>query len=382
MAPLEPWEKVIIDADEFLATIHGQMACTDCHAGDSENLDKDSAHVEIVAKPSEKGEACAQCHSKQVETFADSLHVSQAGYWDSMTARGVPEDHPAVEEMFGNHCESCHTSCGDCHVSQPTSVGGGLIDNHIFKARPSLTRNCTACHGSRVGNEYMGKNEGVLADVHFRQGRMSCVDCHTGSEMHGETTQSCEECHDTSDEAFVATDRYSGPILPQCTDCHAGITDGEDGNMMHTMHGDKVSCQVCHSMSYSSCDGCHVEVSEETGKPKFSTEGLYMTFMIGKNPLQNYHRPFEYVPVRHIPVSPDSYAYYGEDLMPDFNAVPTWLYTTPHNIQLNTPQTESCENCHGNTEIFLTADKVAPSELEANASVIIEEPIFTQIGGD
>ena len=53
--------------------------------------------------------------------------------------------------------------------------------------------------------------------------------------------------------------------------------------------------------------------------------------------------------------------------------LPTWVYATPHNIQLNTPQTESCEACHGNAEIFLTADKLSEEELEANLSVIVDE---------
>ena len=79
------------------------------------------------------------------------------------------------------------------------------------------------------------------------------------------------------------------------------------------------------------------------------------------------------MPVRHVPVDPESFAFYGEDLLPNFNDQPTWRYATPHNIQRNTPQTESCNNCHGNADIFLTADKVLPEELDANAGVIVDE---------
>jgi thiosulfate/3-mercaptopyruvate sulfurtransferase len=79
------------------------------------------------------------------------------------------------------------------------------------------------------------------------------------------------------------------------------------------------------------------------------------------------------VTLRHIPVDKDAYDFYGENLLPNFDALPTWAYTTPHNIQRNTPQTASCNSCHGNPDIFLTADKVAEEELQANQSVIIEE---------
>ena len=55
-----------------------------------------------------------------------------------------------------------------------------------------------------------------------------------------------------------------------------------------------------------------------------------------------------------------------------FSARETWVYATPHNIQRFTPQTKSCGGCHGNPDIFLTADNVAPGELEANREVIVD----------
>jgi hypothetical protein len=98
-----------------------------------------------------------------------------------------------------------------------------------------------------------------------------------------------------------------------------------------------------------------------------------MQFKIGRNPLQSEERPWEYVLLRHIPVTPDTFAFYGDELMPGFDNVPTWKYATPHNIQRVTPQNAACDNCHGNAEMFLTADDVDPAEQEANARVIVEE---------
>jgi thiosulfate/3-mercaptopyruvate sulfurtransferase len=78
-----------------------------------------------------------------------------------------------------------------------------------------------------------------------------------------------------------------------------------------------------------------------------------------------------------VPIDRDSFSYYGEDLLPNFDSLPTWKYATPHNIQRITPQNESCNACHGNDEIFLTADDVGPDELEANRDVIVEELPFS-----
>jgi thiosulfate/3-mercaptopyruvate sulfurtransferase len=114
-------------------------------------------------------------------------------------------------------------------------------------------------------------------------------------------------------------------------------------------------------------------VSETSGNPFYEVAESWFTFMIGRNPRQSEDRPYDYVPLRHVPIDPESFAYYGDNLLPDFDAQNTWRYATPHNIQRNTPQTESCLNCHENPDIFLTADKVASEELEANMNVIVEE---------
>jgi thiosulfate/3-mercaptopyruvate sulfurtransferase len=117
-------------------------------------------------------------------------------------------------------------------------------------------------------------------------------------------------------------------------------------------------------------------VGQQDGAAFFKTEPSQMLFKIGRNRLQGPDRPWKYVPVRHVPIDRESFAYYGDDLLPNFDALPTWKYATPHNIQRNTPQTETCNSCHGNAELFLIADDLAPDELEANKDVIVKEIPF------
>ena len=373
VAPLEPWEKVLVDGDKFPGSIHGQLSCVDCHGG-VQVADKDTAHAGLVRNPSGEPEStCGQCHPNIVAANQNSLHTTLAGYWNSLEARSVPSNHQALEEMFGNHCASCHTTCGDCHISQPASVGGGFISGHLFNRIPSMTRNCTACHGSRVGDEYLGNHEGLIADVHFRQGNMSCVSCHSGAQMHGESAN-CVSCHagPESEQVPPPDHRYAGVQSPSCESCHVSVSTGQDGIIMHQMHGANISCQVCHSIAYSNCDGCHVAISETTGSPSYVIEDYYQDFLIGRNPIQSYQRPYRFVPVRHVPIARDSYNIYGDNLLPNFDQLETWTYATPHNIQRNTPQNSSCNACHGNPDVFLTADKVDPDELEANKRVIVD----------
>jgi len=238
-----------------------------------------------------------------------------------------------------------------------------LVDGHEFKQIPPMNLTCTGCHGSRIESEYKGKNAGVRGDVHWVKGGMPCFDCHSAEEMHGQA----------GDYAY----RYDGPPAPGCQDegCHPDVAAG-DGIQYHAeFHLEALSCQVCHSTTYKNCYSCHVGL--ENGTAYFKTEPSVMAFKIGRNPLQSDDRPWAYVPVRHVPVDPDSFAYYGENLLPNFDALPTWKYATPHNIQRVTPQTETCGACHGNAEFFLTAEDVLPEELEANKDVIVEELPFS-----
>ena len=374
MAPLEPWAKVLVNSEKFSATVHGNIECTECHQG-AQSSDKETAHTDMIARPSDGDpNACSKCHPDITAVYPNSLHASLQGYWTALDRRSVPENHPALEEGFNNHCSNCHASCGDCHVSQPANVGGGFFDGHVFTLTPPMTQSCTACHGSRVGNEYLGKNEGYAGDVHFREGRMNCVDCHGDHELHGQPSE-CTQCHTAPEDMTMtpADHRYAGLQSPTCESCHPNTILGKDNIEMHTVHGADLSCQVCHSITYTSCDGCHVAISEKSGKPFFETEATYSTFMIGLNPNRSYTRPYKYVPLRHVPIAQDSFSYYGNDLLPNFDALSTWVYATPHNIQLKTPQAETCNACHSHTELFLTVDKVKSAESNANLNVIVNE---------
>jgi thiosulfate/3-mercaptopyruvate sulfurtransferase len=219
-----------------------------------------------------------------------------------------------------------------------------------------------------VGNEFLGKNEEFPGDVHFREARMNCVKCHEGADLHSSSDNASEH-------------RLAGAEDPKCVDCHPSAMPGGDTNPMHQAHGDTLSCQVCHSIAYTSCDGCHVAISDASGKPFYETQATYTTFLIGRNPIQSEDRPYQYVPVRHVPVDETSYEFYGENLLSNFHALPTWVFATPHNIQRNTPQNSACENCHsGNADLFLTSDKIKPEELEANQSVVVDAlPVSIEI---
>ncbi len=357
MAPMEPWQRVWIDAETYSEDLHSAINCTDCHGGQSVD-DMQLAHEGLTATPGDDAVAtCGNCHPDIAPAAMGSLHTTLAGYDTVLHARSAPEHTETLEVMESYHCNSCHTTCGDCHISQPVSVGGGLLDGHAYAETPPMSRTCSACHGSRVTNEYFGLNEGIPSDVHFRE-RMACTACHTGDEIHGIGTD--------------ADHRYAGEQEPTCESCHEDQIGVGSGIEQHEVHGTELlSCQTCHSTTYTNCINCHVEQTDAQ-QPFYTVEEHFLDFAIGRNPRQDAERPYRYVPLRHVPIDIDSFSFYGPNLLPNFDLLPTWVYSTPHNIQRITPQNSSCLSCHGNDAVFLTADRVVAEELAANASVIVE----------
>jgi hypothetical protein len=338
---LEAWEKVLVGS-EFLASVHNTQNCIGCHGGVEGVDDKDAAHEGVVRDPLEDAEQiCGVCHAEATQLAATSLHQNLTGYRTTLATRGADFSNPHMEEAFN------------------TAMEGGLLKEHEVKEIASIKDTCMACHGARVSNEYQGKNEGVEGSVHWLEGGMPCFECHDVSQYHGDGTE----------YAY----RYDGPPGVNCLDCHPEVAPDQSEIQEHNIHADLVACEVCHASGpYKSCYNCHVAIDEQ-GLPYYETDDSQMTFKIGRNPLKSDDRPWDYVLVRHVPVVPDTFAFYGDNLLSSFDNVPTWKYATPHNIQRTTAQNESCDSCHGNADLFLTVDDVAPEELEANAAVIVEE---------
>ena len=360
---MEVWEKVLLTDAGFLTSVHNEHGCTSCHGGADDAATKDAAHDGLVASPSQQPEIyCISCHSVVTGSDSRSVHRTFKGIDDMLGRRSgwtFDRDHPQYGEKYEKQCAKCHTSCGQCHVSRPASAGGGLLEGHKFKISPSSIYNCTACHGSRVGEEYLGQRPGYAADVHWNPNAMQCTACHDADEMHASGSQYKK--------------RYDVAQMPQCEECHA---DKATSNVFHTEHWDELQCNVCHSQEYKNCYNCHAG----TGLEEPSSLGL----KIGLNPIPSPRRDAEYVLLRHIPVDPTTFSDWGLSLT-TFDALPTWKYASPHNIRRITPQTDSSglancyAACHENSALFLRASDLRPYEVAANQGVIVPDSVFLKL---
>jgi len=347
----------------YLAGPHA-FDCRSCHNGQAGILLKDDAHVGLISDPSwGVNNQCALCHGNIAESFSTSLHATLRGEHALFEARTgfTLESMPAVHEEYNSECNKCHATCGSCHISRPDAVGGGFIQSHRIKRTPDLKNQCTACHGSRVGDEYTGANEGYSADVHYVPNAMSCRECHTGAEMHG--------------DGNLYEHRYEVENAPACGDCHD--IDAFD-NDYHEQHGEDFQCQVCHSQKYKNCNACHVGGDGITGPS-------WLDFKIGRNPIPD-ERSGEYVILRHIPIAEDTYSDWEGTMTSLYSEVPTWKYATPHNIKRWTARTDTtgglscaaaCHNTPADTSGFFLRqadlDLLPVAEQEANQHLIVPD---------
>ena len=372
MPELEAWEKVYIggrNGTDFLESVHGQIDCIDCHTGGSASGSIEEIHDGMVQDPSAEG-ACDDCHEDIAAAMTNSLHANLWGEKRLIEQR-CGCDFAPYEESYDSKCGTCHTTCGQCHISRPTSVGGGLIRNggHKVRATPHITENCTACHGSRIAFDYFGEYEGNDPDVHRSRG-YRCEYCHTAQEIHGDGMSSNASGH--------YEHRYEVATMPRCEDCHADVAGANDYHLEH-WEGDSVEvrlqCQVCHSQPYKNCNRCHVDSDGFTIEPSF------VTFKIGHNIWPDL-RDYDYTVVRHAPVAQDTYEDWGLSL-PGYNDQPTWKYASPHNVQRWTAQTTTtgecgtaCHDQPGTDPIgfyLREADIMGEPDYDANVGVVVQE---------
>jgi len=214
------------------------------------------------------------------ERFATSLHNTRIG---KKTYYGADDGFEQLTHVpYDNlSCKKCHNkadvpdwqepTCRDCHLG---------ADNTPPDYTPPNEATCLGCHGRQNAEHGLFKDEdGDPIDVH-RQLKMSCMDCHTEEEVHGDGNEyesmleagvfkvSCANagCHqnllqedersddDDSDDED-SDDEHEKPGKGKNADGKAS----RRANKFHQQHIDAVDCSVCHTESVIACDSCHFD---------------------------------------------------------------------------------------------------------------------------
>jgi hypothetical protein len=347
----EPYDRVYLGGEgyeDFKLSGHYSVGCTGCHNGVGNTEDKNEAHSgEFINHPSLNYEdKCSACHEDITQNFTTSLHQG-AGLKRKVTIRSGlegPQDFDLLPEHqiegYNNNCAQCHGTCGNCHVVRPAMGGGGLSAGHNFNKTPDMQNVCVTCHTK--GNQ--------PEDLHQEMG-FECLSCHDGQEIHG--------------DGQPVDQRYAYTELPTCEKCHPS-SENSTANTFHRLHMDDFSCYVCHSQDYNNCGSCHIN-GEDARIPS------YMDYKIALNPIPDVKTGFEseFTLIRRTTAAPDNWKEYGVEKYENFDAFPTYNYTTPHNLSKWTERT-SGSICNSNCHIRMDGNDTINKQLYLFKSDLLE----------
>jgi len=275
-----------------------------------------------------------------------------------------PNNSPA-DDYLRNQCLRCHiwsdghqrdgdyraSGCAACHVvysDAGTYEGGDKAIDKTKKDRPMSHRittkipetQCIHCHnrGGRTGVSYIGTIESdgygtpytesggkqgklhgknynhLTADIHYDKG-MTCIDCHTKQDMHGNgdivgkrelgVEIECIDCHGTmaarstlkttEGNAFnnlqekggkvILTAKLTGKehVVPQITETELNST-GYTAMVAVSQHMERMECYSCHAKWAPQCYGCHAK--QDIGKPN----GDWLNGKSGGDPSMASHK--------------------------------------------------------------------------------------------
>lgn len=151
-------------------------------------------------------------------------------------------DPPGFEQCTGIPCIDLY--CENCHV-EVEAPGSGCTQCHespIGGDRP-LADQCFVRHGRQ-------KTDGMLYDDVHRSAGMSCGDCHSSREAHGDGISFNSLLQDGATET-------------RCENCHP--VGSLPANAEHEMHLGDIDCTACHSESMISCVNCHFQSEIDYG---------------------------------------------------------------------------------------------------------------------
>lgn len=232
-----------VDPKAFAKSVHGALACNDCHQEFSEDHHPDRAFRNKMQYRAKVSRRCRDCHPE-----------------NTIKSRAVHEDlfrrERAGETLICTNCHSAHAV---------TRVSAGHITN-------SEERHCLGCHGREIRMVF-ANGESVSVQVHAGELKgsphrnIACSDCHFGfsvdehpkkrfrteREYRLSSSEICRQCHydkytKVAEGIHYAMLSRGKQEAPTCIDCHGWHAVSSPGK-------DRLSivrkCQSCHKDAYA-----------------------------------------------------------------------------------------------------------------------------------
>jgi len=213
-------EKLFVATESFEESVHGALACTDCHH-------------DIEALPHRGGGLgrvdCVTCHE---QTKGNRWMPADRAVWlrlkppqlVAFTRNYALSAHADVSVPNNAGCATCHTA----HYVFPSD------DHRASTYRLESPAMCGACHQQAL-EEYQASLHGAALKRPWVGDSATCSDCHSSHEVtdltklpaHQVVSEQCGECHAAERDGYMASPHgqlawHGDKDAPKCVDCHAG----------------------------------------------------------------------------------------------------------------------------------------------------------------
>jgi formate dehydrogenase gamma subunit len=277
-----------VDGARQKASVHGILACKDCHSGI-----KEYPHPKHVTKVD-----CATCHGDEAAAVSKSIHGAMLGKESCTSCHGNAHEVESPGTAPGQQCSACHSdvlqafqssvhgrehangsgalaTCQSCHGKTHAILGRDVPASPVSKH--NLANTCGSCHANP---QYLSQHvipfarpvEAYRLSVHGRavaagnNAAASCSDCHgvhgilpardpKSKINHWNVPQTCGACHTQIRDTYLASIhgqamREGVVDAPVCTDCHGEhniLAPGEPQSLVNPARVSTVTCGRCHT---------------------------------------------------------------------------------------------------------------------------------------
>ena len=274
-----------IDPAKHAASVHGILACRDCHTDI-----KEYPHPAKIQKVQ-----CSTCHADEAHDMPNSVHAA-LGEDACQSCHGDPHTIGPAKTAFAR-CETCHTqevkdlresihglaakagdpygpNCESCHGPVHKILAAG--DPNSTVAKKNLPGTCATCHSN---SDFLSKHkipfahpvELYLQSVHGRAvqagdaSAATCSDCHGSHAIfpardprstinHWNVAKTCAQCHSEIAKTYIQSIhgqamQEGNTDAPVCTDCHGEhliLGPKEPQSLVNAARVSTVTCGRCH----------------------------------------------------------------------------------------------------------------------------------------
>ncbi len=247
-------EKLKINEENFAASIHGGLRCTDCHSVNTDEATGDVPHQKDIPDAN----CTAACHREDEKPRPG---LDPLSYADSVHGRAYLER--GIREV---------AKCWDCHGKHNIRRVG---DSESSVSRKNIPLMCSACHEDmavvikyHIHSEtpYQEYMKSVHGKALFEKGLVRyaavCTDCHGVHDIKGvgephlmaKQPETCGRCHelifDEYMESIHGRAAKEGIVdSPLCVDCHGehGIASPQEPDAPTSQENIPDTCSTCHA---------------------------------------------------------------------------------------------------------------------------------------